>query len=169
MNPEISLDSHPELFDRIMAKTEQRGPCLIWTGSINSRYPAITSYSAGPVTLMVRRLLYAHFVSQDVAWSSVSCTCGNDLCINPDHLILKGSKRGRNRGSTIPEMQGELHYRSKLTSEQVREVLSVRGQMTAKEVASIFGVSSGTIWSIWAGNSWRHLRGTEESPSQAAG
>jgi DNA invertase Pin-like site-specific DNA recombinase len=53
--------------------------------------------------------------------------------------------------------QGTQNGQAKLTEAQVKEILSLRGDKTWRELAAMFGVSKGTIALIHARKIWRHV------------
>lgn len=54
--------------------------------------------------------------------------------------------------------RGDNHSSSKLTEEQAREALSLKGVLKQKEVAKKFGVSQPTIAMLFGGKRWKHLQ-----------
>lgn len=78
-----------ELLERVRAKCDQQGDCLVWTGVLNKGHP--TFRYDGVKNARVRRVLYeARTGAQVGATERVRACCGNDLCCNPDHLHLDG-------------------------------------------------------------------------------
>lgn len=53
--------------------------------------------------------------------------------------------------------RGENCARSKLTENQAREILLLKGKMLEREVAEIYPVSKGMVGCIWRRTSWKHL------------
>ncbi|AWM37052.1 NUMOD4 motif-containing HNH endonuclease [Gemmata obscuriglobus] len=45
----------------------------------------------------------------------------------------------------------------KLTHQQVRELRSLKGTATSDQLATRFGVSGGTVRSLWLGLTWKHV------------
>lgn len=85
-------------------------------------------------------------------------TCDNPLCVNPDHLFLGTPKE--NTADMMKKQRGkwpngDAHHLSKLTDAQVAEVISLRGRMPQREVASIYGVDASHISRLMSG----HKRG----------
>lgn len=58
--------------------------------------------------------------------------------------------------------KGELHGKSKLTDEQVREILSLKGVLKLTEVAKRYGVALPSIGRIWNGKGWTHISRTAQ-------
>lgn len=103
--------------------------------------------------------------------------CDNPSCVNPDHLWLGTPKdnaddmylKGRGnkaRGDRHPSRaqpetrpRGEEHGGAKLTEEKVREIrrLYAEGDITHKEIADKFGVSTKPISQVINLKTWRHV------------
>lgn len=84
-----------------------------------------------------------------------SCGNGRKGCVNPKHLSWKTSKE--NKADKLlhgTHNRGERHNMAKLTEEQVRSILSIRGEKTQKEIAEMYGVSEMTISRIYSGEAW---------------
>jgi hypothetical protein len=62
-----------------------------------------------------------------------------------------------------PSLRGAGHAFAKLTADDVRRVMLLRGSASARQVAGELGVSTQTIRSIWRGKAWRHLTGIDPS------
>jgi len=88
--------------------------------------------------------------------------CDNRRCVNPDHLFagtysdnaLDASGKGRLAYQTRPEtiLHGDTCGASKLTSEQVREILA--SPLNARQIAPLYGVHFGTVNRIRQGVRW---------------
>jgi hypothetical protein len=88
--------------------------------------------------------------------------CDNPACINPEHLFL-GSKSDNSADMVSKNRSafGDRNGKAKLTEEQAREVLSLRGTgESLRKVAQRFGVTAKAIHFIWQGVHWKHLQGT---------
>lgn len=53
------------------------------------------------------------------------------------------------------DIKGEKHPRARLTWQQVREIRSLRGQLSARLIARRFGVGKSTVVAILSGIHWR--------------
>lgn len=85
-------------------------------------------------------------------------TCDNNWCVNVKHLITGTQQQNiqdcveRNRTS-----KGIKHFRCKLTEQQVKQIRSMKGQKTGKEVAKLYKLGVRTVYHIWNRTSWKHL------------
>ena len=54
--------------------------------------------------------------------------------------------------------KGESHNRAKLSEKDVIDILLIRleGDLTQKEIAQMYNVTTSTIWAICSGKSWNH-------------
>lgn len=90
--------------------------------------------------------------------------CDNPPCVNPAHLelgtVADNSRDCVERGrAVIPRTRGARHHASKLTDDQVPEIVALyaAGDVTQQQLAERFGVSQGVIAKVTAGKSWRHV------------
>lgn len=86
--------------------------------------------------------------------------CGNGHlgCCNPRHLKWKThaeNMEDRVKHGTLA--RGEISGGAKLTSEQVRDIIRLKGILHTQKIADKFAVSTSTIFNIQAGRSWRHI------------
>lgn len=72
--------------------------------------------------------------------------CDNPPCVNPSHLFC-----GTCSDNLIDAAQKNRASGSRLSLEQVRQLKSLRGRCTLREVAAQFGVHLQTVWRIWNG------------------
>ena len=59
--------------------------------------------------------------------------------------------------------KGEHNGRSKLTEAQVREIYSLKGKKTARQVANNYQIGHSMVICIWNGKSWKHLNLLDQS------
>lgn len=90
--------------------------------------------------------------------------CDNRRCVNPEHLFL-GDRSGNMKDCArkgrlkLPDVRGEKHSESKLTSHQVYEIRQRYAdfKIPQRKLAYEYGVSQGLINHILRGKAWRHL------------
>ena len=123
----------------------QGNGCWIWHGYIDDgvpMFPVKRRYrSARQVALNI-------YTSTSVPTGYVArASCGNSLCVNPDHTEIIPRIFGR----------GESHPQAKLTRDQVREIreLLAQGDLAHREIAERFSISRPAITHINTGRSWR--------------
>jgi hypothetical protein len=87
-----------------------------------------------------------------------SCGRGHEGCVNPRHLRWATPKE--NNADKIchgTQQRGERAAMAKLTNEQAKEVLALKGLVNRKEAARRFGIHQETVSDLWAGRSWAWL------------
>ena len=72
-----------------------QGSCWIWNRQIsNSGYGRMAvPTQGGTLTESAHRISYLAFVGPLKRDDVVLQTCGNRLCVNPDHLVLEGASQ----------------------------------------------------------------------------
>ncbi len=84
--------------------------------------------------------------------------CGTSLCCNPRHLSWKTQKDNiADKVIHGTALIGEKHHQSKLTELEVREIRSLRGKITRKQMTVKYGVKISTIDNVLDGVTWRSV------------
>jgi hypothetical protein len=92
----------------------------------------------------------------------MECCHGNDI---PDDNRIENLRwgtpksNGEDRVRNDRQVRGEKHGCAKLTEDEVREILALRGKLSQKEIAKRFGVSDTHVYDILNGRSWNHVTG----------
>lgn len=83
----------------------------------------------------------------------------NPKCINPLHLTIGTQKKNIQDAQEAGTLaKGEAHGNSKLTVDQVKEIMALKGTgILLREVADKFGVGITTISDLWKGKRWKHV------------
>lgn len=89
-------------------------------------------------------------------------SCDNPKCVNPAHLRYGTKKENTADAKVKGRLKGLRRYGStnpqaKITQEQADEIRKLRGQMTQKEAAILYNVSTNLIQRVWSGRSWLML------------
>lgn len=142
---------------KAIAKTEQFGECMCYTGARNEKgYGRIEMWSDG-----VPRFRYAHRIVMEATLGRVLETqeyilhsCDNPPCINPNHLRV-GTALENTRDSYLKKR----HYPSaKLSDERVREIRRLRTEgLTFTQVAKRYDISKPAAQHICARRTWKHV------------
>lgn len=151
------------LLERIKRLCVEEGQCLIWQG-LTARGP-LPMIHIGNSNVSARRKLYEFLNGVTVeADRVVRTTCGEKLCMNPDHLICmtrtKAKKLdGANGAYNTARMQA-IRYRTtreraKLTIEQAREIRA--SEESARALAKRYGVAHKQINLIRQGLAWQEV------------
>ncbi len=145
-----------------MAVSHDGDDCLVWPFAIAADgYGRV--YADGRVSLAHRVVctrVYGAAPSEkhEAAHDYGGKPCTTRACVNPKHLRWAShveNEADKTRHGSLPV--GERNGFSKLTEDQVAQIYSLRGQQSAEEVASMFGVSRWTVDSIHEGKNWAWL------------
>ncbi len=151
--------SNKTVAERLWAKTQPQGDCLVWIGARSRGY--------GHISVQTKMRL-VHRVAYELAYGGIPDgldvlhTCDNPSCVNPDHLrvgthtdnMRDMQNKGRNR-----QPSGEQSAQSKLTAAQVRAIREryAAGGVSLREVARDYGVHLSLISLIVRREIWRHV------------
>jgi len=123
---------------------DKKTGCWVWVGSKRSalRKSSVCGIMYNPYTQKAEdahRLSWKLFREpKSITDKFVIQTCGNRLCVCPDHLSLENEQRS-----------GDSHPSSKLTEDNVREIRAIKkrndSRKTLQSYAEEFGVSRETI------------------------
>lgn len=83
------------------------------------------------------------------------CGMGHEGCVNPLHLRWKTV--AQNAKDRISHYRARQAWSKKLTAEDAAKILAARGNLTQKEIAAEFGVSTQTVNSIHRRLTWRDV------------
>lgn len=150
-----------ETRERFWAKVDRRGAdeCWLWTGVRNYK-------GYGSLRLDGRNRVATHVALwlETGVWPKggffVCHHCDNPSCVNPAHLYVGTAadnardRAMRNRTSHSTGRARELNANAKLDEKRVAEIRQLRGQISQKKIAAIYGVSASAIDHIHAGRSW---------------
>lgn len=84
-----------------------------------------------------------------------SCGKGHEGCIAPDHLEWKTT--AENMADKLvhdTHQRGERQWNAKLTEDNAREIIGLKGVESLTSLAARFGVARQTIYNIHAGRTW---------------
>lgn len=150
-----------EFLSRLETHIEEIGDCWEWTGAMQSNAPTpVINYNrkAQPV----RRAL-AEAMGKPITNKLVTCKCRNELCVNPDHLLVVTRKRlqemvSKERKYTsnpvrMRKLAEKAREHSKLTTELAAQIREADGSQ--REIAARYGVSQSTVSVIKRGVTWR--------------
>ena len=130
---------------------ETSDECLLWTGAVNS--------GGYPVTWENGKTIYKHRqVARAAAGDVVLHSCDTPACINPKHLSIgTHAQNSKDMVTKNRQAKGERCHLARLTESQVKDILSVKGDMSSREAAALFQCSKTNILDIWNRKIWRHI------------
>lgn len=143
--------------------------CWLWKGARDEYGYGVFWIGKGRQGKAQRRA-YELFVGPIPEGMCVLHHCDVRHCVNPHHLFIgtradnvadmisKGrNSRGEKHGGKV--LHGERQLYSKLTSEDVVEILKMRkAGMYLEDIANIFNVTRQNIWSIVNKKTWKHIK-----------
>lgn len=151
----FSLERFTESF---WAKVHKGERCWLWQGAKkHDGYGLINRHG---------KMMLAHRFSWELANGPIPegrfalHHCDTPACVNPSHMYL-GTKKDNARGKILrgrDPTRGEGNIHSKLTEEQAREILSLKGKISGLKLAPKYGVNPGSIHAIWRGEAWKHIQ-----------
>ena len=88
--------------ESLLARTEEEGECLLWTGWMAGK-SAPYVYD-GEKMVSVRKMI-CHLQGRELTGDYFGCSCGNDRCINPEHITQRSKtnhlRRMAKRGQSL--------------------------------------------------------------------
>lgn len=151
------------IMSRFLEKIEYdtNGGCWLWAGYVTPLgYGKMGICTDGePRTWLVHRVAWMLFREGDPGALCVCHRCDVPACCNPNHLFL-GTKAD-NTADMVAKGRAAFGAKSgsaKLTEEDVREILSLRGSgLSQREIGERFGVIQQNINLIMLGKRWAHI------------
>lgn len=141
--------------DRAMELVDKSGNCWIYAGAKDRNGYGLIRGRDG--NKYVHRLTYENLVGP-IGENCVLHKCDVPACCNPDHLFL-GDRQLNNADKVAKGRHrfGERVVGAKLTESAVREIRSLAGQVTQRELASRYGISGAVVSEVIARKRWRHV------------
>jgi hypothetical protein len=145
---------------RYESKLRDEGNCIIWTGSKDARGYGVVRNKRFDARASILAFYLEHGIIPE--GMLVCHSCDNPLCCNPAHLwagthlenmqdcIAKGRWK---------DQKGSANPRSRLTEEQVREILAIKG-LSHQQIANRYGIARTAITRILNGKRWNHVSDT---------
>lgn len=101
----MTLLAPSDLYARVVARSEWRGDCLVWTGCKNSRGYGLIGAGERGRTMLVHRVAVMASGRDLSADMTVDHLCFNKQCVNPDHLEVVTRQENSRRGNVGPSRQ----------------------------------------------------------------
>ena len=135
--------------------------CILWPFYVSKAgYAAI---SIKGVRIGAHRYICekVHGPAPDGRRSHAAHSCGNRLCLNPRHLRWLTAKENIDEKVVHGrEARGVKNPQAKLTEDQVREIMSLRGALFQGQIANRMGVTRSVVNRIQNRKIWRHITET---------
>lgn len=157
-----------------MARAVEVGECLEWGGafSCNGVTPVVKVKLPGKTysdNVAVNRVLWEAANGPIPEGMLVYRKCCNNACVCLAHLAMgtraqwlaHRKKLGLTKHKQLTKLKITVGARARQTTkntlEKAREVRSLKGQMTQREIARVTGVSEGMVSDICDGVAWREV------------
>lgn len=154
------------LIDTITKHVVEDGDCWNWTGALQSCGATPTMNYKRKVGA-VRRFILLERGPAPAGRPIATYTCGNPLCVHPEHTDWSKRKAVQQRttqeqghqNSTLrnKKIADKARQNGKLTHEQAAAVREAEGNQ--REIAVRFGISQATVSAIKLGKTWRSYAG----------
>lgn len=154
-----------ELILRIQGHVVEDGECWNWTGALQSCGAVPTMRWQGKTGSVRRFILLERGPSP--AGMLGTYTCGNPMCVRPEHTAWAKRKTVQQRTTKEQAHQNnairnkkiadKARQHSKLTHEQALAVREAEGNQY--KIAERFGISQATVSAIKLGKTWRSYAG----------
>lgn len=107
----------------------------------------------------VHRLVAIHFLNNDQNKYAVNHLNGIKTDNNVQNLewVTKSENEIHARKNGLKCTKGEKASKAVLNTNQILEIRNLRGKMTGREVAKIYGVTHSAIFAIWTNRTWSHV------------
>ena len=148
------------LSDRFWEKVKTQGEndCWWWIASLDTRGYGNIGSDGGKPLMRAHRVAYQLMVGPIPPGLVVCHSCDNRACVNPRHLFVgtqRENVRDMIRKGRRRSYAGEGAPSAKLSNDQV---IAIRiDQRRTQDIISTYQISSSTVYSIRAHQSWRHL------------
>lgn len=149
-----------ELIESIKSRILEDGDCMVWQGAAYQGSPIVKMKVDGKwITAKVRRLLYDETRKVRSGHTHYVNTCGNPLCVNPDHTKVLTSKQNMARANaavskTKRQIAGKefVKMNSKITQEIADAIrLSDKSKL---ELSQEYGIAVRTIEDVLNFKTW---------------
>lgn len=149
----------------LRARTEHEGECWLWQPAVaGNGLPSASIQGSNSVN--VRRWVFGCCCSSLVSGQEVVPTCGNRLCLNPEHLKqvtrtqrfaqAKGRGAFTRKPQHIAAITAARRASAKYTPEQIEHVRRLASEdLSVAEIARRAGVGYDTAWTVCRGRAWK--------------
>ena len=104
------------------------------------------------------RLYYTHFIGPIPKNMQVQHICDVRDCVNPSHLKLgTDTDNAKDCVERQRTSRGDKNGRAKLTKAQAQRLRRLKGRISVRKAAKLFGLSHTSVWHLWSGKHWKHL------------
>lgn len=148
--------------DRVRMKCVECGDCLLWQGAENGRgVPQMRGLNGGGQS--ARRVVWEAAKGRGIpAGGLISVTCGQSMCLNPDHLELTSRSKVSVKSNARASVKAKRSASAARTNQAKQGKLDMQkasyiraSDKTGRALASELGVSPQLISHVRCGYSWK--------------
>lgn len=135
-------------------------PCLEWDRYLNHRKTPTIYVPARRKKIRISRLSLEMTSGPIPQGHGALHACDNPPCFRPVHLFV-GTQDDNMKDAVNKERipKGSKNAKAILTEAKVIQIRTLNAKgVSQKTLAALFGVKKSTIWQIFAGRSWRHVK-----------
>jgi len=149
-------NSLEKITERFFSYVEKEKECWIWIGGRCHEYGTFRLRNKQIRAHAASWIIHNELVPDGYL---VSHSCGNFLCVNPNHLVLKTREQLNAITNSNSSRRGSNNGCSKLTEEKVRDIRLryAAGNITLASLAKEYNVASTTISGIVRGLKWKAI------------
>lgn len=157
--PCYEVSSDGQVRRSIGGQGARAGKVLTWHTSTSTGYPDVRMAKDGKaVAIPVHRLVAWAFLGPRPEGMQIRHLDGNKMNNSVENLVYGSAKEnGQDKVAHGTSSKGEKNIKAKLTESQAKYIFSAKGIMEANEIASIFNITTSTIYRIWKGVYWSHI------------
>jgi hypothetical protein len=154
--PELTEKELSKFWEKVEKSTDPSA-CWNWLGGTDTGGYGIF-YKSRCDSYKAHRLALSCEVSPDDPRLLACHRCDNRKCCNPEHLYW-GTQQ-QNMGDMCAKGRqnkawGERQHAAKLSLQDVHKIRKLKGMLTGRQLASMFGVTPATISKILLNHSWK--------------
>ncbi len=143
---------------KIMA--DPNSGCWLWTAHVNLGGYGRIGLERSKKTDSAHRISWKLYNGAIPDGLFVLHKCDVPSCVNPDHLFLGTHADNMadmvRKGHTI-RCSGKKNGRAKLSDDEVKQIRSLRGEISQREIGLLFGVNDRSVSAIQLGQKWKHV------------
>ena len=147
--------------ESLLARSTEEGECHLWDGYSTNKTPMV--HQDGKMRAVRRVLL--DLLGVEVRGKYLATSCGNPLCINPEHIsqrtekmhVMRMAKNAHKGAAAVRHQIGVLKWR-RANPLKINEEIAAAIRADDRhpvEVAQHYGVSKSLVFKIRRGDMWR--------------
>lgn len=148
--------------EKVLKRCEKQGDCMIWQGALHRQNYGMMRYWGTMKTTHQIIGIEKYGNPQDTGQEKFTHTCGNTLCCNPDHIIVKSHTQIMFDAyhATKHTRKPKRSFNAHLTAEQIIEIRNHpdEGWGTNERLARHYKINSSSIGKIRRGETYKWIQ-----------